>query len=41
MKMSEKTAIRMGENNSKRSSRQRVNFKNIQATPATQFQKNK
>ena len=41
MKMSEKTAFRMGENNSKQSSRQRVNFKNIQATPATQFQKNK
>ena len=37
MKMSEKTAFIKGENNSKRSSRQRVNFKNIQATPAAQF----
>ena len=31
----------MGENNSKRSNRQRINLKNIQATPAAQFQKNK
>ena len=38
---SEKTAFRMGENNSKRSNGQRINLKNIQATPAAQFQKNK
>ena len=31
----------MGENNSKRSNRQRINLKTIQATPAAQFQKNK
>ena len=31
----------MGENNSKRSNGQRINLKNIQATPAAQFQKNK
>ena len=31
----------MGENNSKRSKRQIINLKNIQATPAAQFQKNK
>ena len=31
----------MGENNSKWSNRQRVNLKNIQATPAAQFQKKK
>ena len=37
----EKTAFRLGENNSKRSNRQRINLKNIQATPAAQFQKNK
>ena len=30
----------MGENNSKRSNGQRINIKNIQATPAAQFQKN-
>ena len=30
----------MGENDSKRSNGQRINFKNIQATPAAQFQKN-
>ena len=35
------TAFRMGENNSKWSNWQRTNLKNIQATPATQFQKNK
>ena len=29
----EKTALRLGENNSKRSNRQRFNLKNIQATP--------
>ena len=33
--------IRMGENNSKRRNRQRISLKNIQATPAAQFQKNK
>ena len=37
----EKTALRLGENNSKRSNRQRINLKNIQAAPAAQFQKNK
>ena len=31
----------MGENNSKRSNWQRINLKNIEATPAAQFQKNK
>ena len=31
----------MRENNSKRSNGQRINLKNIQATPAAQFQKNK
>ena len=31
----------MGENNSKCSNCQRINIKNIQATPAAQFQKNK
>ena len=31
----------MGENNSKLSNGQRINFKNIQATPSAQFQKNK
>ena len=31
----------MGENNSKRSNWQILNLKNIQATPAAQFQKNK
>ena len=36
-----KRAFRMGENNSKRSNRQRINLKNIQATPVAQFQKNK
>ena len=33
----EKTAFRMGENNNKATN----NLKNIQATPAAQFQKNK
>ena len=32
-----KIAFRIGENNSKRSNRQRINLKNIQATPAAQF----
>ena len=40
-KQGEKTALRLGENNSKRKNRQRINLKNIQATPAGQFQKNK
>ena len=40
-KQGEKTAFRMGENNSKWSNRQTTNLKNIQATPAAQFQKNK
>ena len=31
----------MGENNSKQSNRQRINLKNIQATPLVQIQKNK
>ena len=38
--ISKETAFRMGENNSKRSNGQRINLKNIQATPAAQFQKN-
>ena len=37
----EKTAFRMEENNSKQSNGQRINLKNIQATPAAQVQKNK
>ena len=40
-KQGEKTALRLGENNSKRSNRQRINLKNIQATPVAQFLKNK
>ena len=40
-KQGEKTALRLGENNSKLSNRQRINLKNIQAAPAAQFQKNK
>ena len=40
-KQGENTGIRMGENNSKQSNRQRINLKNIQATPTPQFQKNK
>ena len=40
-KQSEKTAFRMGENNSKWSNWQRINLKNIQAAHAPQFQKNK
>ena len=36
-----KTTLRMGENNSKWSNWQRINLRNIQATPAAQFQKNK
>ena len=37
-KQDEKTAFRIGENNS---NWQRINLKNIQAAPAAQFQKNK
>ena len=40
-KQGEKTAFRMGENNSKWSKGQRINLKTIQATPLAQFQKNK
>ena len=40
-KQGEKTALRLGENNSKRSNRKRINLKNIQATPPAQLQKNK
>ena len=39
-KQGEKTAFRMGENNSKQSNWQRINLKNIQAAHAAQFQKN-
>ena len=40
-KQGEKAAFRMEENNSKQSNWQRINLKNIQATPAAQFLKNK
>ena len=40
-KQGEKTAFRMEQNNSKWSHWQRIDLKNIQATPAAQFQKNK
>ena len=40
-KQGEKIVFRMGENNSKWSNRQTTNLKNIQATLAGQFQKNK
>ena len=40
-KEGEKTALRLGENNSKRSNRQKINLKNIQATSPAQLQKNK
>ena len=40
-KQGEKTAFRIGENNSRQSNGQSINLKNIQATPAAQFQKNK
>ena len=39
-KQGEKTALRLGKNNSKRSNRKRINLKNIQ-TPPAQLQKNK
>ena len=40
-KQGEKIAFGMGENNSKWSNWQTTNLRNIQATPAAQFQKNK
>ena len=40
-KQGEKTALRIGENNSQWSKWQITNLKNIQATYAPQFQKNK
>ena len=40
-KQGEKTAFKIGENNSKWSKGQTTNLKNIQATPEAQFQKNK
>ena len=40
-KQGEKTAFRMGWNNSKWSNWHRINLKNIQPTPAAQFQKYK
>ena len=40
-KQAEKTAFGMGENNSKWSKWKTTNLKNVQATPAVQFQKNK
>ena len=40
-KQGEKTALRLGENNSKLSNRQRINLKNKQATTPAQLQKNK
>ena len=40
-KQAEKTAFKMGENNSKWSNWQRINLKNIQAAPVVQFQKTK
>ena len=40
-KHSEKTALRMGENNNKWNNWQRINFQNIQAAHTTQYQKNK
>ena len=38
-KQGEKTAFRMGENNSKWSNWEGINLKNIQVTPSAQFQK--
>ena len=40
-KQGEKTALRMGDNNSKGNNGQTVNFRNTQAAHATQYQKNK
>ena len=38
-KQGEKTAFRVGNNNSKRSNWQRINLKNIQTAHAAQYQK--
>ena len=40
-KQGERTAFRMGENDSKWNNGQIINLKNIQATPTAQLQKNK
>ena len=40
-KQGEKTALRMGKNNSKLNNWQRINFQNIQAAHTTQCQKHK
>ena len=40
-KQCEKTALRMGEKNSKSRNRKRINLKNIQANPADHLQENK
>ena len=40
-KQGEKIAFRMGVKNSKQSNWQRINLKNIQASPTAQFQENK
>ena len=40
-KQGEKTALRMGENNSNWNNWQMINFQNIQAAHTTQWQKNK
>ena len=40
-KQGEKTAFRMGENNSKQSNWQRINLKNIQVAHVAQYEKNK
>ena len=40
-KQGEKTAFRMGENNSKWRNWQRINLKSMQAAHVAQFQKNK
>ena len=39
-KQCEKTAFRMGENNSKQNNWQRINLQNIQAAHAAEYQKN-
>ena len=39
-KQCEKTAFRMGENNSKQNNWQRINLQNIQAAHTAQYQKN-
>ena len=40
-RQSEKTTLRMGENNSKWNNWQKINFQNIQAAHTTQYQKNR